>query len=75
MIDILIIGAGMSGIACARVLRTAGAPVRLIDKGRDIGVRMATRKATVAGNSITFDHGVQYLDQSQDTAKIAALRN
>ncbi|MDB2530473.1 NAD(P)-binding protein, partial [Paracoccaceae bacterium] len=26
-------GAGMSGIACARALQAAGLPVRLIDKG------------------------------------------
>ena len=73
MIDIVIIGAGMSGIACARALRAAGAPVRLIDKGRGIGGRMATRRAAVSGNSITFDHGAQYLDQSEDAASIAAL--
>ena len=53
MIDIVVIGAGMSGIACARVLRAAGLPVRLIDKGRGVGGRMATRRATVAGNGIT----------------------
>ena len=73
MIDIVVIGAGMSGIACARALRAAGLPVRLIDKGRGIGGRMATRRATVAGNGITFDHGAQYLDQSQGAANIAAL--
>ena len=39
MIDIVIIGAGMPGIACARALRAAGAPVRMIDKGRGIGGR------------------------------------
>ena len=73
MIDIVIIGAGMSGIACARALRKVGIPVRLIDKGRGIGGRMATRRAIVSGNSITFDHGAQYLDQSEDAASIAAL--
>ena len=53
MIDIVVIGAGMAGIACARALRAAGLPVRLIDKRRGIGGRMATRRATVAGNSFT----------------------
>ena len=47
----------------------------MIDKGRGIDGRMATRKETVAGNSITFDHGAQYLDKSQDAVKIAALGN
>ena len=54
MIDIVVIGAGMSGIACARVLRAAGLPVRLIDKGRGVGGRMATRWANVHGNSFTW---------------------
>jgi predicted NAD/FAD-dependent oxidoreductase len=54
MIGIVVIGAGMSGIACTRALRAAGLPVRLIDKGRGIGGRMATRRATVAGNSFTW---------------------
>ena len=54
MIDIVVIGAGMSGIACARVLRAAGLPVRLIDKARGVGGRMATRRATTHSNSFTW---------------------
>jgi hypothetical protein len=73
MSDVIIIGAGMSGIACARALHAAGVSVRLIDKGRGIGGRMATRRTAVAGKSITFDHGAQYLDQSEDAAATAAL--
>ncbi|MED7679603.1 FAD-dependent oxidoreductase [Rhodobacteraceae bacterium IMCC15231] len=33
---LVVIGAGMSGIACARALQAAGLPVRLIDKGAGI---------------------------------------
>ncbi len=73
MIDIVVIGAGMSGIACARALHAAGLSVRLIDKGRGIGGRIATNLTTVAGNGITFDHGAQYLFQRQHAANIAAL--
>ena len=54
MIDVVIIGAGISGIACARALHAAGLPVRLIDKGRGIGGHMATRRTSVAGNSFTY---------------------
>ena len=58
----LVIGAGMTGIACARALQDAGWPVRVIDKGRGIGGRMATRRAeTLAGRPLRFDHGAQYL--------------
>ena len=48
MSDVVVIGAGMSGIACARALQAEGVPVRLIDKGRGIGGRMATRRTAVA---------------------------
>ena len=64
MSDVVVIGAGMSGIACARALQAEGVPVRLIDKGRGIGGRMATRRTAVAGKRITYAHGAQYLDQS-----------
>jgi predicted NAD/FAD-dependent oxidoreductase len=58
----LVIGAGMAGIACARALQDAGRPVRVIDKGRGIGGRMATRRAeTPAGQPLRFDHGAQYV--------------
>ena len=73
MSDVVVIGAGMSGIACARALQAKGVTVRLIDKGRSIGGRMSTRRAAVFGKTITFDHGAQYLDQSEDAAAIAAL--
>ena len=63
----------MAGIACARRLRSAGINARLIDKGRGIGGRVATRRANVDGKQLSFDHGTQYLDQSEDTAMIAAL--
>lgn len=72
MSEVVIIGAGMAGIACARALQAAGVPVRLIDKGRGLGGRVATRRATVAGQPVTFDHGAQYLDDSDGAAAIAA---
>ena len=73
MIDIVVIGAGITGIACARALNSAGIAVRLIDKGRGIGGRVATRRVDVAGERITFDHGAQSLDHSDDAAIIAGL--
>ena len=52
-----IIGAGVAGIACARALAAAGCGVIVVDKGRGVGGRCATRRGD-AGN---FDHGAQYL--------------
>jgi len=54
--SIAIIGAGMAGLACARLLQDAGARVALIDKSRGVGGRMATRRV----EAMQFDHGAQY---------------
>ena len=54
--DVLIIGAGISGLFCATELRKAGKSVRLLDKGRGFGGRMATRR--MAGGRL--DHGAQF---------------
>ena len=61
MLDVLVIGSGMTGIACARKLHAAGLDVLVLDKGRGIGGRMATRRVEVNGQTICFDHGAQYV--------------
>ncbi len=58
--DILIIGAGMAGLTCATALAHAGRDVRVLDKGRGPGGRMAARRAEVAGETVSFDHGAQF---------------
>lgn len=55
-----IVGAGLSGLACARSLRLAGFDVTVFDKGRRVGGRCSTRE-TPAG---TFDHGALRADVS-----------
>lgn len=54
--DVLIIGAGISGLLCATELQNAGLSVRLVDKGRGVGGRMATRYMA----SGCCDHGAQF---------------
>lgn len=57
-----VIGAGLAGLACARALAEAGVAVRVFDKGRAPGGRLATRRAeTATGLRLGFDHGAQYL--------------
>jgi len=56
-VDVLVIGAGMAGLMAARELRGAGCSVRVVDKGRGAGGRLATRRIGAA----TFDHGAQFL--------------
>lgn len=72
--DILIIGAGMAGLACARHLTTAGHSPLVIDKGRGTGGRMATRRVSIAGHNLSFDHGAQYFTSRNPAfaAQIAA---
>ncbi|XVJ52032.1 MAG: NAD(P)-binding protein [Vampirovibrio sp.] len=55
-LDVLIIGAGVAGLSAARVLEAAGLSVAIVDKGRGLGGRLATRRL---GN-VSFDHGAQY---------------
>lgn len=59
--DITIVGAGMAGLACARRLVGAGHTPLVLDKGRGIGGRMATRGVTLAAGEVSFDQGAQYL--------------
>jgi renalase len=57
---VIIVGAGIAGVAAAREVHAAGLPVRLIDRGHRIGGRMAVR--TVAGRPI--DVGASYFTVS-----------
>lgn len=68
MSDALIVGAGMAGLACARRLQEAGWRVRLLDKGRRPGGRVASRLI----DGLTFDHGAQFLSV-RDPVFAAAL--
>ncbi len=53
----------MAGMACAQRLAAAGWGVRMFDKARAPGGRMATRRVILPdGREIRFDHGAQYVD-------------
>ena len=52
----IVVGAGISGLLVARDLQNAGWQVTVLDKGRGVGGRMATRRVG-DGN---FDHGAQF---------------
>jgi len=54
----IIIGSGMAGLACARRLTDAGRAVIVLDKGRGIGGRVATRRM----DAMQFDHGAQFVN-------------
>jgi hypothetical protein len=52
----IVIGAGMAGLVAAGRMQRAGVRVVVLDKGRGVGGRMATRR--IEGG--VFDHGAQF---------------
>ena len=66
-VDVLVIGAGMAGLTAAAELQRAGCRVLVLDKGRGVGGRLASRRIGGA----TFDHGAQFI--TARTSRFAAL--
>lgn len=56
-VDVVVIGAGMAGLAAAGDLVRAGQRVLVVEKGRGVGGRVASRRIGEA----TFDHGAQFV--------------
>ena len=54
---IVVIGAGISGLLCGKRLAEAGHSVLILDKGRNIGGRLSTRRTDGA----VFHHGASSL--------------
>ncbi|TWU30538.1 protoporphyrinogen oxidase [Bythopirellula polymerisocia] len=66
MPSLAVIGAGISGLICARTLQDYGLSVTVFEKSRGVGGRMSTRRTDEA---LHFDHGAQYF-----TARDARFR-
>lgn len=61
--DYLVIGAGLAGLIAAGRLSQAGHQVVVVDKGRGVGGRTATRRFHASGpgrEQAIFDHGAQF---------------
>jgi renalase len=43
-VTVIVVGAGIAGLACARELVDAGVPVRVLDRGRVVGGRLASKR-------------------------------
>jgi len=65
--DALVIGAGMAGLTAACDLQRAGWRVLVLEKGRGVGGRLASRRIGEA----SFDHGAQFI--TARTPRFAAL--
>ena len=60
--DVLILGAGLAGLKAARDLQAAGRSVLVLDKGRGVGGRAATRR----WDGVPVDHGAQFFTARSD---------
>ncbi len=61
MHPIVVVGGGISGIACARAVSEAGLPVQVRDRGRRLGGRMASRRT----RDRPVDTGASYFTVSE----------
>lgn len=66
---VAVIGAGLTGLTCASRLMRAGMDVRVFDKGRGLGGRLASRRLD---NGLRFDHGATYVE-TDDPAFLRTL--
>ncbi|TGY88151.1 FAD-dependent oxidoreductase [Marinicauda algicola] len=60
-LDVAVVGAGLAGASCARVLARAGHRPVVFDKGRGPGGRLSVRRAETPLGPARIDHGAQYV--------------
>ncbi|MEM9002680.1 MAG: FAD-dependent oxidoreductase [Cyanobacteria bacterium P01_F01_bin.86] len=68
LLDVIVVGAGMAGLLCAQRLQQAGYQVRVLEKSRGLGGRMATRRV----EGMPIDHGARFLQPQGDLLAILA---
>ena len=61
---VAVVGAGISGLICARTLADHGVTVTVFEKSRGVAGRMATRRTE---EGLAFDHGAQYFTISDES--------
>jgi predicted NAD/FAD-dependent oxidoreductase len=59
-VPVLVVGGGIAGVACARVLADAAIPVRVLDRGHKLGGRMAVRHEGTPTGRRAVDVGASY---------------
>ncbi|MGB7339201.1 MAG: FAD-dependent oxidoreductase [Phototrophicaceae bacterium] len=63
--DVIVVGAGLSGLIAAKLLKETGKTVTILDKGSSVGGRLATQHV---GNGIA-DYGAQFFTARTDEFK------
>jgi renalase len=56
--NVIVVGAGMAGLVCARRLQAAGYQVSVLEKSRGVGGRLATRRL----DGMPVDHGARFVE-------------
>ena len=69
--DVVIVGAGIAGLACARELRAAGCEVLVLDKSRGVGGRCTTRR--MLGQPVDLGLSYYHADDPDLLAELAAV--
>jgi len=65
--DVIVVGAGLSGLTAANRLGSEGLNVLVVEKSRSVGGRLATRQI----GSALVDHGAQFFTTRSDVFKLA----
>lgn len=68
--NVIVVGAGIAGLSCARSLQSAGHTVVIVDKSRGPSGRMSTRRA----DHSQWDHGAQYFTARDPRFKAEVFR-
>ena len=63
--EVLVVGGGISGVACARALDAAGTPVRVLERSHRVGGRMASQPLP-EGSDHPVDLGAAYFTVRDD---------
>src|SRR4051794_9935287 len=71
---VLVIGAGVAGLAAARVLRGHGVPVTVLEARPRIGGRAWTSRPACLGGDV-FDHGASWLHAPARNPLVALARD
>lgn len=71
VLDVIVVGAGISGLVCARELVASGQRVLLLDKSRGLGGRCATRR--MLGQPVDIGLSYYHGDDPQLLAELARV--
>lgn len=70
VLDTVVIGAGVAGLAAAHDLQATGQRVRVLDKARGVSGRASTRRVTTPdGRDARLDHGARFFTARHDRTK------